>query len=115
MVKEKINNKDLEKLVNEMFVQRLQQLKEDNQKAQTNTNEDRLQKYLNENVVGWAKAVMNENKNNSKIKSVVSEAIEEYINEKIEENKKIEEFRQKFVSNIDNMVDEIFEQIKKKK
>lgn len=107
----KLNKEEIGNMIDEIISEKMKQIKES--KNPVSRKEDKLQKYINENVVNWAKTVVESKNTNPRLDALVNEAIGEYIEEKKAEDKKINQFKAKLMENIDNIVDEVFEHIKK--
>lgn len=107
----KLNKKEIGNMIDEIISEKMKQIKES--KTPVSNKEDKLQSYINENVVNWAKTVVESKNTNPRLDSLVNEAIGEYIEEKKAEDKKINQFKAKLMENIDNIVDEVFECIRK--
>lgn len=107
----KLNKEEIGNMIDEIISEKMKQIKES--KNSIGNKEDKLQKYINENVVNWAKTVVESKNTNPRLDSLVNEAIGEYIEEKKAEDKKINQFKAKLMENIDNIVDEVFECIRK--
>lgn len=108
MAVRKINTNELSEIIDKMLSEELSKLKKNE------VHKDDLQKYLDEHIIGMAKQVVNEDKNN-RMDKIVNEAIKELISEKEkEEEEKVSEFKKRLMENIDNILDEVFEEIKKK-
>lgn len=107
----KLNKEEIGNMIDEIISEKMKQIKES--KNPVGSKEDKLQKYINENVVNWAKTVVESKSTNPRLDTLVNEAIGEYIEEKKAEDKKINQFKAKLMENIDNIVDEVFEHIRK--
>lgn len=107
----KLNKEEIGNMIDEIISEKMKQIKES--KNPIGSKEDKLQKYINENVVNWAKTVVESKSTNPRLDTLVNEAIGEYIEEKKAEDKKINQFKAKLMENIDNIVDEVFEHIRK--
>lgn len=107
----KLNKEEIGNMIDEIISEKMKQIKES--KNPVGSKEDKLQKYINENVVNWAKTVVESKSTSPRLDTLVNEAIGEYIEEKKAEDKKINQFKAKLMENIDNIVDEVFEHIRK--
>jgi len=107
----KLNKEEIGNMIDEIISEKMKQIKES--KNSIGNKEDKLQEYINENVVNWAKTVVESKNTNPKLDALVNEAVGEYIEEKKAEDKKINQFKAKLMENIDNIVDEVFEHIRK--
>lgn len=107
MAVRKINTNELSEIIDKMLSEELSRLKKNE------VHKDDLQKYLDEHIIGMAKQVVNEDKNN-RMDKIVNEAIKELISDKEKEEEKVSEFKKRLMENIDNILDEVFEEIKKK-
>lgn len=107
----KLNKEEIGNMIDEIISEKMKQIKES--KNPVGSKEDKLQKYINENVVNWAKTVVESKNTNPRLDALVNEAIGEYIEEKKAEDEKINQFKAKLMENIDNIVDEVFEHIRK--
>lgn len=107
----KLNKEEIGNMIDEIISEKMKQIKES--KNSIGNKEDKLQEYINENVVNWVKTVVESKNTNPKLDALVNEAVGEYIEEKKAEDKKINQFKAKLMENIDNIVDEVFEHIRK--